>query len=281
MLSKSYSLNYLFSLLGVNKNAYYHWLNISLRKHAERACFLREIVTIYADFNGIYGSNKIHQLLVKKGFNCSVSKVSKCMNMLGIKSIKKQLFPHRKSTMTDAEKLLIVNLVKGVTFTKINQAWSTDITYIQTINDGTLFLISFIDMFSRVVISWGLFKDQKTDKILSVLEMAIKKRGLHAGLIIHSDKGTQMRSEMYRTFLSKHNLVFSYTSLNHSCDENAKQESFHAQLKTECIYLKKLYTFEDAYSTIYEYIEGFYNPIRIHSSLGYLSPYEFEKTQKF
>ena len=124
----------------------------------------------------------------------------------------------------------------------------------------------------------GLFNDQKTDKIITVLKKAIKDRNPSPGLICHSDKGAQMRSIIYRKFLSKHNFIFSYTSLNHSCDENAAQESFHSLLKKECIYLKKIYTFEDAYKSIFDYIEGFYNPIRIHSSLGYLSPIQFEKS---
>ena len=123
----------------------------------------------------------------------------------------------------------------------------------------------------------GLFSDQKTDKIISVLKIAINSRKPAPGLICHSDKGAQFRSKLYREFLKKKNIIFSYTSLNHSCDENASQESFHALLKKECIYLKKIYTFEDAYREIYNYIEGFYNPIRIHSSIGYLSPFNFEK----
>ena len=86
-----------------------------------------------------------------------------------------------------------------------------------------------------------------------------------------------MCSKVYRQFLSEYNFVFSYTSLNHSCDENASQESFHASLKKEYLYQMKLYTFEDAYKAIFDYIEGFYNPIRIHSSIGYLSPIEYEK----
>ena len=198
------------------------------------------------------------------------------MKVLGIKSIKKHMFPHRKSTMTEKEKGLIINLVKDVKFNKINQAWSTDITYISTINDGTLYLVTFIDMYSRLVVSWGLFFDQKTDKILSVLDKAIQKRKPKPGLIIHSDKGTQMRSGLYREYLACHNFVFSYTSLNHSCDENAAHESFHASLKTECVYLKKLYSFQEAFVAIHDYIEGFYNPIRLHSSLGYISPLQFE-----
>ena len=132
-------------------------------------------------------------------------------------------------------------------------------------------------IFLKKIVAWGLFSDQKTDKILFVLKKAIKIRKPSPGLIVHSDKGSQMRSKEYRKFLKSKNFVFSYTSLNHSCDENAAQESFHSLLKREWLYQKKIYTFEDAYREIYNYIEGFYNPIRIHSSLGYLSPIDFEK----
>lgn len=180
--------------------------------------------------------------------------------------------------MTDDEKSLIVNLIKNLNIYKINQVWTTDITYIKTINEGTFYLISFIDYFSKKVVAWNLFYDQKADKLISVLKSAIKKRKPSPGLICHSDKGSQMRSKLYRNFLKSHNFVFSYTSLNHSCDENAAQESFHASLKKEWLYQKKIYTFEDAFREIFNYIEGFYNPIRIHSSIGYLSPVDYEKS---
>lgn len=199
------------------------------------------------------------------------------MNILGIRSIVSKKFPHRKSSITDKEKSLIINLIKDLHIIKLNQVWTTDVTYIQTINEGTFYLISYIDYYSKKVISWGLYDNQQTDKLIKVLQVAINKRKPNPGLIIHSDKGSQMRSNMYRLFLSKHNLIFSYTSLNHSCDENAAQESFHASLKKEKLYQMKLYTFEDAYKAIYDYIEGFYNPIRLHSSIGYQSPDEFEK----
>ena len=198
------------------------------------------------------------------------------MRLLGIKSIVVKRFPKKISRISDQEKLLIVNLVKGLVIQHLNQVWSTDITYIHTINEGTFYLISFIDLFSRRVISWNLFPHQKTEGILSVLQTAIKIRKPSPGLIIHSDKGSQFRSKNYRSFLTNNNFVFSYTSLNHYCDENAIQESFHSLLKKEAIYHQKIYTYEDAYRTIYDYIEGFYNPVRIHSALGYSSPIQFE-----
>ena len=202
------------------------------------------------------------------------------MALLGIKSIVSKSFPKKISRITSKEKSLIVNLIKDLDITHINQVWTTDITYIKTLNEGTFYLITFIDYYSKKVVAWGLFEDQKTDKIIIVLKKAIKRRKPKPGLIIHSDKGAQMRSKEYRKFLSNHNFIFSYTSLNHSCDENAAQKSFHSLLKKEWLYQKKLYTFEDAYREIYNYIEGFYNPIRIHSSLGYISPNSFEKNIK-
>ena len=199
------------------------------------------------------------------------------MSLIGIKSIVSKRFPKKVSSLTDNEKRLIINLIKNLTINHLNQVWTTDITYIKTIQEGTFYLITFIDYYSKKILSWDLFSDQKTDKILIVLKKAIKVRKPSPGLIVHSDKGSQMRSKEYRKFLKSKNFAFSYTSLNHSCDENAAQESFHASLKKEWLYQKKIYTFEDAYREIYNYIEGFYNPIRVHSSLGHLSPIEFEK----
>ena len=200
------------------------------------------------------------------------------MNILGIKSIVVKKFPKKISRITNEEKKNIVNLIKDLNITHINQVWTTDITYIKTINEGTFYLISFIDYFSKKVVAWGLFNRQTSKQVITVLKDAIQKRKPNPGIIIHSDKGSQLRSKEYRKFLSNNNMVFSYTSLNHSCDENAAQESFHALLKKEWLYQMKLYNYEDAYREIFNYIEGFYNSIRIHSSIGYMSPIDFEKS---
>lgn len=254
-----------------------YWKKTSYFKNLKIIEFYCYIIQVYADSKGIYGSPKITIILNNMGIPCSCSKVAKAMHLLGIRSIVSKKFPKKISRITDDEKLLIVNLIKDLDITHLNQVWTTDVTYIKTINEGTFYLISFIDYYSKKVVAWDLFSNQKTDKLILVLNKAIKSRNPSPGLIIHSDKGAQMRSKDYRHFLSEHNFIFSYTSLNHSCDENAAQESFHASLKKENIYQKKIYTFDDAFREIYNYIEGFYNPIRIHSSIGYLSPIEFEK----
>ncbi len=200
------------------------------------------------------------------------------MNILGIKSIVSSKFPHRTSSLSENERSLIKNLVKDLNLSHINQVWTTDYTYIHTINEGTFYLITFEDQFSKKIVGWALLDNLRTESILPVLNKAIKSRKPHPGLIIHSDKGSQFRSNIYRDFLYKHNFVYSYTSLHHSCDENPAHESWHSLLKKEWLSGMKLYTFEDAYKVIFDYIEGFYNPKRIHSSIGYLSPNEFEKS---
>ena len=274
----NFKLNEVCRALSINKSSYLYWKNTGKNNQKKATQFYCRLLEIYTEYNGIYGYPRITPILNSEGIKCSQAKVAKAMHLLGIRSIVSKSFPHRKSSMTDKEKLLIVNLIKDLDIIRVNQVWTADITYIHTINEGTFYLISYIDYFSKKVVAWGLFDNQKTDKLISVLNDAIKKRGPSPGLIIHSDKGPQMRSSMYRSFLSNHNFVFSYTELDHSCDQNAAQESFHASLKKEKLYQMKLYTYEDAYKAIYDYIEGFYNPIRIHSSIGYKSPNKFEKS---
>ena len=201
------------------------------------------------------------------------------MKLLGIQSIHTKNFPRRKSSMTADEKLLIKNLILKLNVSHTNQVWTTDITYIKTTYNGTLYLISFMDYFSKRIVGWFLANNQKTVNIEIAFRKAFKNRKPLPGLIVHSDKGAQFRSKSYRKLLSTNHCLYSYTELNHSCDQNAAQESFHATLKKECIYNTTLYHYEDAYKTIFDYIEGFYNPKRIHSSLGGLSPIEFEKIQ--
>lgn len=273
----NYSLNETCEALSINKSSYLYWKSTGKVNKVKLVAFYHNIISVYVESNGIYGSPKITAILNSKGIICSSSKVAEAMHTLGIRSIVSKRFPHRKSTMTIDEKSLIVNLIKDLKIIRINQVWTTDVTYIQTINEGTFYLISYIDYFSKKVVAWGLFEDQKTDKLLFVLKKAVKKRKPSPGLIVHSDKGSQMRSKSYREYLTNNNFIFSYTELDHSCDQNAAQESFHASLKKEKLYQIKLYTYNDAYRAIYDYIEGFYNPIRIHSTIGYLSPNDFEK----
>lgn len=276
-LRKDYPLNLILDVLHINKTAYYYWKNKTNNLLEKKIALFQKILQAYHDVNGIYGAKRIAKNLVAEGTNCSTSKVSRIMRFLGIKSIVRTKFPYRKSSLTEEERAKVVNLIKGLKITRPNQVWTMDITYIKTKTHGYLYLITYIDAFSRRIVGWGLKPDQKTESILAVLKTAVKERQPAPGLIIHSDKGSQMRSKAYRDYCEGRNIVLSYTSWNHSCDENAMQESFHASLKKEAIYQRKPETIEDAYETIYNYIECFYNPKRLHSALNYLSPITFEQ----
>lgn len=262
--------------LGVSRSSYFYWVNKGKKNEEKLISLCQQIIIIYFDSKGIYGCIKISKMLDKQGIKCSVSKVSRIMKRLGIRSIVAEKFSSKASNLKDEEKKSIVNLIKSLDVNKINQVWTTDITYIKTKKEGNCYLISFIDYYSKRVIAWNLTRNQKTKDVLDVLKKAVKKRNPTPGLIIHSDKGPQMRSKEYREYLSKNNFIASYTSLNHSCDENAAQESFHALLKKECIYQNMPNNFNEAYSAIHNYIENFYNTVRIHSSIGYKSPIDFE-----
>ena len=236
------------------------------------------ILSIYADSKGIYGAPKIKKYLERKHIFISVRTVNNYMRILGIKSIVIKSYRNKQmSRLSDEDKALIVNLTKNLKINHPNQVWTTDITYIKTVYDGTLYLVTFIDQFSKKVIAWNLGFKMDSELINSTLSQAILNRNPLPGLIVHSDKGSQFRAKSYRLILSQHNFVYSYTSLNHSCDENAAQESFHSLIKKEWLYQYTLYHYSDTKQLIFEYIEGFYNTTRIHSSLGYLSPLEFEE----
>lgn len=199
------------------------------------------------------------------------------MSLLGLQSIVYSSFHKKNSTLTEQETSLINNLIKDFPLSNINQIWVSDITYIKTKIDGTVYLASIMDLFSRRIIAWKVSFSMKKDLVIDVFESAYKFRKPSNIVIVHSDKGSQYRSFLYRQTLVNHRCVFSYTSLHHSCDENANQESFHSLLKKEHLYHKDLFTIDDVIRECQEYIEGFYNIKRIHSSLNYLSPIEFEK----
>ena len=138
--------------------------------------------------------------------------------------------PQEQIARLEKEKSLIINLIKDINISQPNQVWTTDITYIKLKDNSFVYLSSIIDLYSRKVIAWNIGTNMKT-LVLETLENAFKVRGNPKNVIIHSDKGSQYRSQKFREAILKHHCLFSYTSLNHSCDENANQESFHATLK--------------------------------------------------
>lgn len=276
LIKSGFALTDIANTLNFAPSSYYHYLNNTIKLKDEKIDIFIEIIKIYKKYNGIYGARKIKKMLEKQNIFLSFSTVARYMKSLGLKSIVKSKFPYKRNSLKPEEAKLMINLVKPYKLNNINQIWTTDITYIKTNYEGYIYLISFLDLYSRKVVSWGLFEKQTTKNILSVLKIGLNKRKPSPGIIIHSDKGAQFRTYDYRNFLEENHLIASYTSMNHSCDENANQESFHSLIKKEWLYFYTIENIEEGYRLIFDYIEGFYNPNRIHSSLNYASPDDFE-----
>jgi len=155
-----------------------------------------------------------------------------------------------------------------------NQAWVSDITYIPT-DEGWLYLATIMDLFSRAVIGWSMSASLKAISATAALRMAIERRSPPAGLIHHSDRGVQYTSAEYRDVLKDHGMISSM-SRKGNCYDNAVAESFFHTLKTELVVHEHYRTRAEARASLFDYIEAFYNRQRLHSSLGYLSPVDFE-----
>lgn len=278
MYSDKYSISLMCNVLNISRASFYHhfYYSDNETKNKKKAKLLIRIAQIYYKSKMIYGAPRIKSILCKEGLNISVKTVNKYMNLLGIKSIVYLNYPKSNNKLSDEEKSLILNRIKDLNIIRPNQVWTTDITYIKTKNEGFVYLSSIIDLYSRKVIAWNVGRNMKKELVIKTLLMAFKNRNFPIDVIIHSDKGSQYRSHAFRELVVQHNCLYSYTSFHHSCDENANQESFHASLKKEWLYRKSFNTLNDVKRAVFEYIEGFYNNNRIHSSLGYLSPIQFE-----
>ena len=167
-------------------------------------------------------------------------------------------------------------LNQDFTTTTINEKWVADITYVHTLRDGWCYLASVLDLHTKKVVGYKFSRTMTTEIVLEALQNAIQDQKPDPGLIVHTDLGTQYTSEAFQKLLKKHEMVPSFSRKGCPYD-NACIESFHAILKKEEVYLTKYESFETARIALFQFIEGWYNRKRIHGSIGYLTPDEYEK----
>lgn len=274
--SDQYSISLMCDVLNISRASFYHYFYYSKTDYNKFFTLLNRISSIFYSSHETYGSPRITAVLHEEGFKISSKTVLKYMKFLELVPISCRNFPFKKNKMSDHEKSLIVNRIKHLDIFRPNQVWTTDITYIWTKEDGWVYLSSIMDLFSRRIIAWNVGPNMKKALVIETLNNAFINRNFPINVIIHSDKGSQYRSKAFRKIIAEHLSLPSYTSFHHSCDENANQESFHATIKKEWLYSYSFNTIHDVKRAVFEYIEGFYNPERIHSSLGFLSPNSFE-----
>lgn len=236
---------------------------------------MRDLIeSVQADFP-FYGYRRIHAHLERKN-NVTVNekKILRVMRKFGLKALIWRGFKV-KTTNSEHNYGYAPNLLPGTVVTKLNQIWVADITYIR-IAKGFVYLAAVLDLFSRRVVGWAISERIDAELCLSALDSAVAERRPRAGLIHHSDRGVQYACSEYRNRLLEHEITPSMSAKGY-CYDNAFMESWFKTLKAEEVYLTEYKTIENVLKNIPHFIETVYNNKRLHSSLGYFSPDEFEK----
>ena len=265
-------------VLKVSKSGYYAWLKRATapltEKQLQNQALAKQIFQAFINNLGVYGSPRIHAELKATQHSVSQKKVANMMRELGLKatppkakfSKEKQATPH-----TTYKNVLAGKFEVG----KINQAWVGDITYIWT-EEGWLYLATLMDLGSRKIIGWAMADHMETSLIEEALKHALSVRTPAKGWIHHSDQGAQYTSNDYTNLLKEHTAKISMSRKGRPGD-NACIEAFHSTIKKELIHRQTIETIQEGKKLVENYIVYFYNERRRHSSLGYLSPNQYER----
>ena len=261
-------------VLGVKRSVYYSWRKRmpSTRAQADQA-LLELIQAEHKHSRQTYGSPRVHVVLQRQGVVCGHNRVARLMRVNKIVALTKRNYrpvtTHRQLGVVPAPNLLNQDFSASAP----NQKWVSDFTFIAT-DEGWLYLAVVLDLFSRKVIGWAMSQTMDTAMVVIALRMALLGRQPPAGLLHHSDQGSQYTSTAYRDCLTEAMAQLSMSGVG-DCYDNAVMESFFATLKTECV-TGPFGSCAEARTTIFEYMEVWYNRQRIHSTLGYYSPVDFE-----
>lgn len=260
-------------VLQVSTSGYYAWRRRPTVSKQEEEKLLVEIKTIYTESKRRYGSPRIHRKLRQRGIRCGQKRVARLMREHGLQARRRRRF---KAT-TDSKHTLPVaeNVLERKFDVEVPDArWAADITYIWT-RQGWLYLAVVMDLFSRRIVGWSMQETMERSLVISALEMALKARRPPPGLLHHSDRGSQYASGDYQELLRQAGCTCSM-SRRGNCWDNAPVESFFSTLKMELVHEQRYETRQQARAEIFEFIEVWYNRQRLHSSLGYLSPADYE-----
>jgi putative transposase len=274
-LSKDYPVRELCALLEITRSGYYAWGNgqETAREIANRL-LTDEIQRVHRENKGRYGSPRVTQQLRREGHVCNHKRVERLMRQNGLKgcsSRKRRL----STTNSDHDHPVAPNLLLSrAAPSQPNEVWVADITYIPTA-EGWLFLAAVMDLYSRQILGWSVWNSLEAGGALQALKRALLKRRYPKKVIHHSDRGVQYACHAYRQELKAAHLMASM-SRKGNCYDNAAMEAFWSTLKREAMAQSASWSKERVRRELFEYIEGDYNQSRLHSSLGYQSPVDFE-----
>lgn len=267
-----YPVYLMCQVLHVSISAYYRWLSGKPTNRQQQDMILAALVkAAHIRSRETYGNERLHAELIASGVGISKYKVRKLRNQLGLRC--KQVKRFKCTTNSNHDKPIAPNLLnQQFRVDRPNQAWSSDITYVWTA-EGWLYVAGVKDLYSREIVGYAIADRMTTELCLNALNMAINNRHPKAGLIVHSDRGSQYCSQAYRQHLDKHKLICSM-SRKGNCYDNAPIESFWGSLKNELIHQHDYEYRQKAKAEIIEWIEIFYNRVRRHTKLGNITPAE-------
>ena len=271
---RRYPIRLMCRALTVSPAGYYAWASRpeSHRSMQNRA-LLSAIRVIHRESRETYGSPSIWDALIKRGYGVGENRIARLMRADGIRA--KTVKKWRTTTQSSHRLPVAANVLdRQFSITRPNRVWAGDLTYVWT-TEGWLYLAVVLDLYSRTVIGWAMGHRLTVDLAERALTMALANRKPMAGLLHHSDRGSQYAAHSYQRLLGEHGIIPSMSRTG-NCWDNACVESFFGTLKRELVYHRHYATREEATQDIFEYIEVFYNRRRRHSTLGYDSPVEFE-----
>jgi putative transposase len=275
---QQYPVTLLCKALDVSVSGYYGWCQREVSEHQrEDARLSAEIQQIFLEHRQVYGSPRIHAVLKARGIQCSRKRVVRLMQQLGLSAGHKR--SRKPTTKSDPRARCAPNrLNREFAASEPNSKWVTDTKAVETA-EGWLYLAVILDLFSRMVVGWSMAATEDEQLVELALRMAVVKRHPPAGLLHHSDRGSEFTSDRYLALLASLGIEVSM-SRTANCYDNAAMESFFASLTKECTDRRHFKTRQEARSAIFEYLECFYNPVRLHSTLQYVSPLAFEQVSE-
>ena len=274
-MATDYSISELCQVLEVSRSGYYAWEGRPAGPRALENRRLRSrLQELFQTNRRVYGSPRLAMSLKKEGWKCSRNRVARHMRVLGLQARQKKAFKPKTTDSRHPHPIAPNRLKEAGRPKGINQVWVSDITYMAT-EQGWIYLAGVMDLCSRKIVGWACADHMKTTLVQEALGQAIASRRPAAGLLHHSDRGVQYASQDYRTELQKIKSLPSMSAAG-NCYDNAAMESFWSTLKTEWLHEQNFQTPRQAERAIFDYIETFYNPRRLHSAVGYRSPVDFE-----
>jgi putative transposase len=276
--AESYSRTELCRALGVSRSGFYdHGTKAQRPRRLQDKKLVKEIALLFSQSRRTYGTRRLQQMLGRQAIRCGRHRLRRLMREGGLQAVQKRRF-RPKTTQSAHQEPIAPNRLNQLPErpSAPNQVWCADLTYLPSQQEGWLYLAVELDLCSRRVAGWKLSPSLAAPLVGEAFERAVKLWSV-APSLHHSDRGVQYASRSFRELLSFYQVTPSM-SRKACCYDNAAMESFLATLKTECFHDQIPLNLKQAQAMLFDYIETFYNPTRLHSSLGYLSPIEFENS---